>query len=80
MARARKVGRNDPCSCGRGKKYKHCCARKESQLSPTAWIAIVGVALAALAAILFSFTTDTPLTSVNCPPGQVWSVEHGHCH
>ena len=20
-----KVGRNDPCSCGSGKKYKHCC-------------------------------------------------------
>jgi preprotein translocase subunit SecA len=19
-----KVGRNDPCPCGRGKKYKHC--------------------------------------------------------
>jgi hypothetical protein len=23
-----KVGRNDPCPCGSGKKYKHCCARK----------------------------------------------------
>ncbi len=22
-----KVGRNDPCSCGSGKKYKHCCGR-----------------------------------------------------
>ncbi|MDH3560983.1 MAG: SEC-C metal-binding domain-containing protein, partial [Gammaproteobacteria bacterium] len=21
----RKVGRNDPCPCGSGKKYKHCC-------------------------------------------------------
>jgi SEC-C motif len=20
-----KVGRNDPCHCGSGKKYKHCC-------------------------------------------------------
>ncbi|PIE98299.1 MAG: preprotein translocase subunit SecA [Treponema sp.] len=24
---AQKVGRNDPCSCGSGKKYKHCCGR-----------------------------------------------------
>jgi preprotein translocase subunit SecA len=24
---APKVGRNDPCSCGSGKKYKHCCGR-----------------------------------------------------
>ncbi|MGN1406564.1 MAG: YecA family protein [Erysipelotrichaceae bacterium] len=23
-----KVGRNDPCPCGSGKKYKHCCLRK----------------------------------------------------
>jgi preprotein translocase subunit SecA len=20
-----KIGRNDPCSCGSGKKYKKCC-------------------------------------------------------
>jgi preprotein translocase subunit SecA len=23
----KKLGRNDPCSCGSGKKYKHCCGR-----------------------------------------------------
>jgi preprotein translocase subunit SecA len=26
--RVEKVGRNDPCPCGSGKKYKHCCLRK----------------------------------------------------
>lgn len=26
---APKVGRNDPCPCGSGKKYKHCCGRNE---------------------------------------------------
>ncbi len=25
----RKVGRNDPCPCGSGKKYKRCCLEKE---------------------------------------------------
>ena len=25
--RVQKVGRNDPCPCGSGKKYKHCCGR-----------------------------------------------------
>ncbi|MFC2067979.1 preprotein translocase subunit SecA [Chloroflexota bacterium] len=24
---SKKVGRNDPCSCGSGKKYKYCCGR-----------------------------------------------------
>ena len=23
----RKVGRNDPCPCGSGKKFKHCCGK-----------------------------------------------------
>ncbi|MCD6486903.1 MAG: preprotein translocase subunit SecA [Syntrophobacterales bacterium] len=23
----KKIGRNDPCPCGSGKKYKHCCGR-----------------------------------------------------
>jgi len=22
------IGRNDPCPCGSGKKYKHCCIEK----------------------------------------------------
>ena len=26
---AQKVGRNDPCPCGSGKKYKNCCGRNE---------------------------------------------------
>jgi preprotein translocase subunit SecA len=25
--KAPKIGRNDPCPCGSGKKYKHCCGR-----------------------------------------------------
>ncbi len=23
-----RVGRNEPCPCGSGKKFKHCCLRK----------------------------------------------------
>ncbi len=26
-----KLGRNDPCHCGSGKKYKHCCLDKEEE-------------------------------------------------
>jgi preprotein translocase subunit SecA len=28
----KKVGRNDPCPCGSGKKYKRCCLLKETQV------------------------------------------------
>jgi len=24
----KKIGRNDPCPCGSGKKYKKCCLKK----------------------------------------------------
>jgi preprotein translocase subunit SecA len=27
----KKVGRNDPCPCGSGKKYKRCCLPKEEE-------------------------------------------------
>ncbi|NLC12895.1 MAG: hypothetical protein GX768_02455, partial [Chloroflexi bacterium] len=26
-----KIGRNDPCPCGSGKKYKHCCINNASK-------------------------------------------------
>lgn len=28
---AKKVGRNDLCPCGSGKKYKNCCMKKEQE-------------------------------------------------
>jgi Tfp pilus assembly protein PilF len=28
-----KIGRNDPCACGSGKKYKHCCLQREDPKS-----------------------------------------------
>ena len=27
VRKTEKIGRNDPCPCGSGKKYKHCCGR-----------------------------------------------------
>ena len=27
IRKEKKIGRNDPCPCGSGKKYKHCCGR-----------------------------------------------------
>ena len=28
VVKEKKIGRNDPCPCGSGKKYKQCCGRK----------------------------------------------------
>jgi SEC-C motif len=40
-------GRNDPCPCGSGKKYKLCCALKKDRLSlgTRAWFALIAVML-----------------------------------
>ena len=32
--RSTKIGRNDPCPCGSGKKYKKCCASKTPRQAP----------------------------------------------
>jgi len=31
-----KIGRNDPCTCGSGKKFKHCCFNKSSNAATAA--------------------------------------------
>ncbi len=30
---SKKVGRNDPCPCGSGKKYKNCCFKNKNQVA-----------------------------------------------
>jgi len=76
-----KIGRNDPCACGSGKKYKHCCAAKAGRMGVVSWVAIVALAAAAALAValFFDMTTGGP-GSQTCPTGQVWSDAHGHCH
>ncbi len=32
-----KLGRNDPCHCGSGKKYKNCCLDKDEDVQPNAF-------------------------------------------
>ena len=29
IVKPKKIGRNDPCPCGSGKKYKNCCGRNQ---------------------------------------------------
>jgi hypothetical protein len=39
------LGRNDPCPCGSGKKYKHCCLQKEETQATNDWSGAVPRAL-----------------------------------
>lgn len=75
--------RNDPCPCGSGLKYKHCCEGKstwkDNSLLMGAGVAILLVLGLILASMAFSRLGDQG-GAQQCPPGQVWSAEHGHCH
>ena len=72
-----KVGRNDTCPCGSGKKYKHCCEAKKAGSNRMTSLMLVVVAVAIVAAILASVFTEGDTTAA---PGRVWSAEHGHYH
>jgi hypothetical protein len=84
MAQKSDPGRNAPCPCGSGRKYKHCCEGRRRRLSFTSWVAIAAL-IAAAALLAFSvhrMTRETPTggAAQECPPGEVWSEAHGHCH
>ncbi len=77
-----KIGRNDPCSCGSGKKYKQCCEGKAAEKTTflTKWIAVtvgVLVLLVAVGTVASYFFDDQ---GNDAPPGKVWSADHGHWH
>jgi len=75
------LGRNERCSCGSGKKYKHCCALKVDRLSLTSrlWLALVGLML--LTGAIFALTSlDEIDDGLGPAPGRVWSQEHQHWH
>ncbi len=38
-----KIGRNDPCPCGSGKKFKNCCISKSEITQPHTWMADDGM-------------------------------------
>lgn len=72
--------RNDPCPCGSGSKYKNCCQGK-SPWHENKTIMGAGIALLlVIAVVLIGLAFSGGDSAQACPPGQVWSEAHGHCH
>lgn len=72
--------RNDPCRCGSGKKYKHCCQHKDKAKKTSKFgMIVLGIAVlfGFVLAWLAIFGNDG---AQNCPPGTTWSSTHQHCH
>ena len=71
-----RVGRNDPCPCGSGRKYNQCCAHKQERMSRVSQVAIVGVIVAIAVVLVYTVTADRG----NAGGRQVWDPSHGHYH
>ena len=79
MPRTGKAGRNDPCPCGSGKKYKRCCevGRQRGRNSRAMVFVVLAILAGAIVAAVSSLGEDA---SPVAAPGRVWSPEHGHYH
>jgi len=75
-------GRNDPCPCGSGKKYKHCCHGETPWYENKVLMGFGIGTILIIGLLLFGVSMSDQLGSEapECPPGQVWSEAHGHCH
>lgn len=75
-------GRNDPCQCGSGRKFKNCCQQMggsaSTVTSKTAMIVVAVVVVLGIVILGVSLTVGNG--QVDCPPGTVWSAAHQHCH
>ena len=76
VTRTKRLGRNEPCSCGSGKKYKQCCESKGRDQGSRAWLfAVAGIIVAAILVTLATFSSGRTEA-----PRRIWSADHGHYH
>ena len=75
------VGRNDPCPCGSGEKYKRCCAGKATRKQTVFTRGLIALIVVLLALAAYGIMTSARSGgSATRLPGRVWSPEHGHYH
>lgn len=76
------VGRNQPCPCGSGQKYKRCCALKarKASLGSRIAISIIGLMLLTGAVVMLMSLDELGSESAGPGAGRVWSEEHQHWH
>jgi len=73
------IGRNQPCPCGSGLKYKRCCALKAQKTSLGSRIALSIIGLMLLTgAVMMLMSLDEIGNDPDRP--RVWSEEHQHWH
>ncbi len=74
------IGRNDPCHCGSGKKYKHCHLNKADKPSMGNRLLLGAVAIVLIGGALILLTNLEDFTHNAGGATRVWSEAHGHWH
>ena len=74
------IGRNAPCPCGSGLKYKRCCALKSGKPSIGSRITLSVIGLMLLGGAVFMLFSLNNVDDESMTPRRVWSEEHGHWH
>ncbi len=76
-----KIGRNQPCACGSGLKFKKCCALKKARTPIGLRIVVAVVAIFLIGGLVVFLTNiDDYDPDASASAGRVWSEEHGHYH
>ena len=79
-----KTGRNAPCPCGSGKKYKHCCERKKAHRADLSDSLVKGLFYLGgpLAIVIILAVAISAYIGRDQDEGarRVWSPAHGHWH
>ena len=70
-----KVGRNDPCPCGSGRKFKQCCANKAEGRSHLGMYALLVALMAIAAVVVYNVTGDR-----DQGPAREWHGDHWGPH
>ena len=79
-----KVGRNDPCPCGSGKKYKNCHQNSEEKSKGSRkalvflGVFLILIVIGVVGTLMSRGTSGSPAGPA--PEGKVWSEEHQHYH
>jgi len=74
-----KTGRNEPCPCGSGRKFKHCCLKKKSSM-PVATRFLIAALMLLLAGVIAAIISTATAEKHPDMQGKVWSEEHQHWH
>lgn len=70
------IGRNEPCPCGSGLKYKRCCALKQDRMPAGSRIILAAIAAVLIVGAVFMLVSLNDGDNGQLAPARVWHGDH----